>query len=292
MDMKDLRGTRGLIAAIALMIIFVGVAVSFVQLNGNVARGISPEYNELAQYEAPNNLASWVYDFRGFDTLIETGVIYVGAVVSVLAIGRGIVRVKDVEGEAPMAQTSLDFNVENVNVILKYFGLPVIMLIVAYGILVLTGASTSGGGGFQCGVIISSAYLLGMVLYGKKNPLNLGKKFLIGLGSVGWALYALLGLPGYLATGYWQYNVGSDLWSSGLIPNVSGFTSVVPDILRQIFGDPFRILLVLSDGTFASTSGIVPLINIGEAFNVIGALGLIFLVFVYGWHDSEEGKSE
>jgi hypothetical protein len=35
----------------------------------------------------------------------------------------------------------------------------------------------------------------------------------------------------------------------------------------------------------------VPLINIGEAFNVIGAIGLIFLVFAYGYTD-EEGKSK
>ncbi len=291
MDSKALKGSRGIIAVIALMIIFVGISTSLLQLNGNVARGISPEYNELAPYQAPNNLASWVYDYRGFDTLIETGVIYVGAMVSVLAIGRGIVRSKSVEGEEPVAQSSLDFKVSSLNVILKYFGVPVVILLAAYSLLVLTGASTSGGGGFQSGVIFSSAFLLGMIFYGKKNPLNLGKKFLIGLGGLGWALYALLGLPGYLTTGYWQYNVGADLWSSGLIPNVEGFSAVVPDIMRQVFGDPFRLLLVLSDGTYASSAGLVPLINIGEAFNVIGAIGLIFLVFAYGWHDNEEGKS-
>jgi multisubunit Na+/H+ antiporter MnhB subunit len=291
MESKALKGSRGIIAVIALMIIFVGVSTSLLQLNGNVARGISPEYNALAPYEAPNNLASWVYDYRGFDTLIETGVIYVGALVSVLAIGRGIVRTKGVAEEAPVAQSSMDFHVSSLNVILKYFGIPVIILIVAYSLLVLTGAATSGGGGFQCGVIFSSAFLLGMIFYGKKNPLNLSKKFLIGIGGFGWALYALLGLPGYLVTGYWQYNVGADLWSSGLISGVSGMSAVVPDIMRQIFGDPFRILLVLSDGTYASTAGIVPLINIGEAFNVIGAIGLIFLVFAYGYTD-EEGKSK
>ncbi len=288
MDSKGLKGSRGIIAVIALMIVFVGVSTSLLQLNGNVARGISPEYNELAPYEAPNNLASWVYDYRGFDTLIETGVIYVGALVSVLAIGRGIVRVKGVEGDAPVAPSSMEFNVSTLNVILKYFGVPVIILLVAYALLVLTGAATSGGGGFQCGVIFSSAYLLGMIFYGRKNPLNLSKKFLIAIGGLGWSIYALLGLPGYLTTGYWQYNVGADLWTSGVIPGVDGMTAVVPDILRQLFGDPFRLLLVMSDGTYASTAGIVPLINIGEAFNVIGAICLIFLVFVYGWNDEEE----
>jgi len=285
METSELKGAKGIVAVIALFIIFVGVMTSFMQLNGNVARGISPEYNSLAFRQAPNNLASWVYDFRGFDTLIETGVIYVGAVVSVLAIGRGIVKVNGVREEDPVPQTSLDFKTESIPVILKYFGLPAIMLVVSYGLLVVTGASTSGGGGFQCGVIVSSAYLLGMVFYGKKNPLNLGKKFLIGLGSVGWATYALCGLPGYLTTNYWQYNVGTDIWSA-----YPGFPGAVPEMLRQIFGDPFRLALTLQEGTFNSTAGLVPIINLGEAFNVIGAIGLIFLVFVYGWSDSEEGK--
>jgi len=138
----------------------------------------------------------------------------------------------------------------------------------------VTGVATSGGGGFQCGVIISSAYLLSVIMFGKHNPMNLNRKFLVAIGSFGWALYALLGLPGYLTTGYWQYNVGTDLW--GLVS--SAWTSV--------FGDPFRLALTLQEGTFYSTSGIVPLINLGEAFNVIGAIGLIFFAFIYGWSDA------
>jgi multisubunit Na+/H+ antiporter MnhB subunit len=282
MDMKEMRGSRGVLAAVALLIIFIGVTVAFVQLNGNVARGISPEYNRLAHLQQPNSLSAWVYDWRGFDTLIETGVIYVGAIVSVLVIGRGLVRMKQVEGEEPVPQTSLDLKVGSVNAILKYFIFPVVILLAAYGILIVTGAATSGGGGFQCGVVVASAYLIGIVFFGKKNPLNFRQKFLIAIGGFGWALYALLGLPGYLVTGYWQYNVGTDLWSS-----VAGFPGQIPGILHTIFGDPFRLALVLKEGTFYSTAGIVPLINIGEAFNVIGAICLIFLVFIYGWSDTQ-----
>ncbi|MCQ5377790.1 MAG: hypothetical protein NO516_07060, partial [Candidatus Methanomethylicia archaeon] len=194
------------------------------------------------------------------------------------------VRIQGIKTEDPAPQKELDVKPGTISVILKYFGLPVLMLTVAYGLLVVTSATTSGGGGFQCGVIISSAYLLGIALYGKKNPLQLGKKFLIGLGSIGWATYALLGLPGYLTTGYWQYNVGADLWSG-----MSGFTAV-PEAIRSAFGDPFRLALVLQEGTFESSAGLVPLMNIGEAFNVIGALGLIFLVFVYGWSEDKEGS--
>ncbi|MGB9879456.1 MAG: hypothetical protein ACPLRM_01720, partial [Anaerolineae bacterium] len=65
MEIKELRGIKGIVAAIALLIIFFGVFSSFLQLEGNVARGISEEYNKLAYRMAPNNLASWVYDYRG-----------------------------------------------------------------------------------------------------------------------------------------------------------------------------------------------------------------------------------
>jgi energy-converting hydrogenase B subunit I len=144
----------------------------------------------------------------------------------------------------------------------------------------VTGVATSGGGGFQCGVIISSAYLLSVIMFGKNNPMNFTKKFLVAIGSFGWALYALLGLPGFITTGYWQYNVGTNLWN------------LVPSVWSSIFGDPFRLILTLQEGTFYSSAGIVPLINLGEAFNVIGAIGLIFFAFIYGWNDATSDQAE
>lgn len=287
MDIKELKGIRGIIAAIALVIIFAGVLSSFMQLDGNVTRGISEEYNKLAYRVAPNNLASWVYDYRGFDTLIETGVIYVGAVVSVLVLGRGLVGLKGVDDEERVVAEPMDLKTETMPVLLKYFALPVVILLVSYGLLVVTGASTSGGGGFQCGVIVASAYLLSVVIYGKRSPFNLKKKTLIAFGAFGWGLYTMLGLPGYLTTNYWQYNVGADLWSW-----VPSFPGSVPEVLRTVFGEPFKLALELKEGVFYATSGIIPLINIGEAFNVIGAICLIFFAFIYGWSDLEEGSGK
>jgi multisubunit Na+/H+ antiporter MnhB subunit len=274
MDMNDLKGGRGIIAVMALAIITVGLFAALFDLNGNVRSGISPIYNALAFLQAPNSLSMWVYDWRGFDTLIETGVIYVGAVVSVMVIGRGVVRMAADEGQPPIVSTPLQLKTESIPVILKYFAFPTAILLTAYGIMVVTGVATSGGGGFQCGVIISSAYLLSVIMFGKHSPMNFTKKFLVAMGSFGWALYALLGLPGFITTQYWQYNVGTDLWG------------LVPSIWSSVFGDPFRLTLTLQEGTFYSSAGIVPLINLGEAFNVIGAIGLIFFAFIYGWNDA------
>jgi energy-converting hydrogenase B subunit H len=274
MDTQDLKGTRGILAIVALLVIAVGLFASLFELNGAVSRGISPIYNALAFLQAPNSLAMWVYDWRGFDTLIETGVIYVGAVVSVMVIGRGIVRMTANEGEPPMVTPSLQLKTDSLPIILKYFALPTAILLTAYGIMVVTGVATSGGGGFQCGVIISSAYLFSVILFGKKNPMNFTKKFLITIGSAGLALYVLLGLPGFITTGFWQYNIGTDLWG------------LVAPVWSNIFGDPFRLTLSLQEGTFYSTSGLATLTSLAEAFNVIGAIGIIFLAFIYGWSDA------
>jgi multisubunit Na+/H+ antiporter MnhB subunit len=280
MDMNDLKGSRGILAVVALVVITVGLFTALFDLNGNVSPGISPIYNALAFLQAPNSLSMWVYDWRGFDTLIETGVIYVGAIVSVMVIGRGVVKMTANEGEPPVVSPPLSLKTESLPIILKYFALPTAILLTAYGIMIVTGVATSGGGGFQCGVIIASAYLLSVIMFGKNNPMNFTKKFLVAIGSLGWALYALLGLPGFIMTQYWQYNVGTDLWN------------LVPGIWSTIFGDPFRLALTLQEGTFYSTSGIVPLINLGEALNVIGAIGLIFFAFIYGWSDATSDQPE
>jgi len=280
MDTNDLKGSRGILAVVALTVITVGLFVALLDLNGNVSPGISPIYNALAFLQAPNSLSMWVYDWRGFDTLIETGVIYVGAIVSVMVIGRGVVRMTADEGQPPVVSPPLLLKTESLPIILKYFALPTAILLTAYGIMIVTGVATSGGGGFQCGVIISSAYLLSIIMFGKKNPMNFTKKFLVAIGSFGWALYALLGLPGFIATQYWQYNVGTDLWN------------LVPSLWSTVFGDPFRLAISLQEGTFYSSAGIVPLINLGEVFNVIGAIGLIFFAFIYGWSDAASDQAE
>lgn len=280
MDPRELRGRRGVLAVIALLIISFGLFSSLEKLTGNVNPGISRIYNILAYLVAPNNLATWVYDWRGFDTLIETGVIYVGAVVSALVIGRGVVQMRHYSEEPPVTSPPLEYKTESLTIILRYLGLPAAILLLSYGIMVVTGSSTSGGGGFQCGVIMTSAYLLAAIFYGKDNPIRFGKRFLVGIGAVGLGGYALLGLPGFLATGYWQYNIGTDVWG------------LVSPILHSLFGDPFRLSLTLQEGVFYSTPGIVPLINIAEAFNVVGAIGLIYFAFLYGWSEPIEEEKK
>jgi multisubunit Na+/H+ antiporter MnhB subunit len=174
----------------------------------------------------------------------------------------------------------LQLKTDSLPIILRYFALPTAILLTAYGIMVVTGVATSGGGGFQCGVIISSAYLFSIILFGKNNPMNFTKKFFIVMGSFGLALYVLLGVPGFIATGFWQYNVGTDLW---------GF---VAPAWSSVFGDPFALALTLEEGTFYSTSGLATLTSLSEAFNVIGAIGIIFLAFIYGWSDTLNDKAK
>lgn len=277
-----IRGARPVLAAIAVAIIAAALSLGLVKLSGNVKPGVSAVYNSLAYLVAPNNLATWVYDWRGFDTLMESVVIYVGAFVAVLALGRGVVKLRqfqEVEQYESRSLPILDFPVEELSMILRLFGVPTALLIMVYAIYVVTGSSTSGGGGFQCGVILSSAYLLAALLYGRKgSPIQFSPRFMVGLACAGLAGYILLGFPGLASTGYFLYNVGADVWH------------IAPAILKTIFGDPWALKLALAEGTFISSPGIIPLINVSEAFNVIGALTLLYFAFLYGW--AEEGSKQ
>ena len=276
-----IRGVRPIAAAIAVAVIAAALSLGLVKLSGNVKPGVSAVYNSLAYLVAPNNLATWVYDWRGFDTLIESVVIYVGAFVAVLALGRGVVKLKQFQ-EAEQYESSrslpiLDFPLEELCIILKLFGVPTAILVMTYAIFIVTGSSTSGGGGFQCGVILSSAYLLAALLYGRQGtPIKFTPRFMVGLACAGLAGYTLLGFPGLVTTGYFLYNVGADVWK------------IAPPIVKAIFGNPWALKLTLAEGTFISSPGIIPLINISEAFNVIGALTLLYFAFLYGW--TEEGS--
>ncbi len=277
-----IRGARPVLAAVAVAVIAASLSIGLLKLSGNVKPGVSAVYNSLAYLVAPNNLATWVYDWRGFDTLIESVVIYVGAFVAVLTLGRGVVKLRqfqEVEQYESRSLPILDFPVDELCVILRLFGVPTAILVITYAIFVVTGSSTSGGGGFQCGVILSSAYLLAALLYGRKeNPIQFSPCFMIGLACAGLAGYTLLGFPGLASTGYFLYNVGADVWH------------IAPAILKAIFGDPWALKIVLAEGTFISSPGLIPLINVSEAFNVIGALTLLYFAFLYGW--TEEGSKE
>jgi len=277
----DIKALRGIIAVVAIGIVAAAVSIALVNMTGKVNPGVSQLYNSLAYLVAPNNLATWVYDWRGFDTLIESLVIYVGSFGSVLALGRGIVKLKEYSEketyEGAAEPRPLDTSEVSLPVILRLFGVPAAILVTAYAIFVVTGSSTSGGGGFQCGVILSSAYLLAAILYGRKYmPLKFTPRFMVGLACAGMAGYTLLGFPGLVTTGYFLYNVGADVWK------------IAPPIVKAIFGLPWMLKLELAEGVFFSSPGTIPPINVSEAFNVAGCLILLFFAFLYGWSEGEK----
>jgi len=296
--------TAGLIV-IALALVSALTAVGDVDVS--VRRGVSTGYNYLARTLAPNNTANWVYDYRSFDTCLESMIIYLGCFVSILALGRGIIKMRGYrESERYEEDTLLPKEAEDTRptLILRYFGLPAAMLTTAYGIYVVTGGHMSGGGGFQSGVIISTAFLLACLVYGRKeNPFRFTRRFLVKLASIGMAGYALLTVPGLILTGYALYNVGANIWGGpyvqGLVTAESFPAGQDPSarmnlypapLVQTIFGGPWVLQLHLNEAPydFFITPGTVPYINLAEGFNVTGAISLIILVFLLGWREEEE----
>jgi len=313
-DFERYRDLRLMMAAAGLVVIAIALATALMSVgdvNVAVRRGVSTGYNYLVRTLAPNNTANWVYDYRGFDTCLESMIIYLGAFASVLTLGRGIIKMRgyrEREGYEKEALLPREAEDTKPTLILRYFGLPAAMLTTAYGIYVVTGGHMSGGGGFQSGVIISTAFLLACLVYGRKeNPFRFRRAFLVKLASVGMAGYALLAVPGLILTGYALYNVGANIWGGPYIqglgvtysfpagpanpyPPDPGVSMSLYPLVQAVVGGPWILHLWLSEvpSDLYITPGTVPYINLAEGFNVTGAISLIILVFLLGWREEEE----
>ena len=90
-DLRLIMATAGLVV-IAIALISALTAVGDVDIT--IRRGVSTGYNYLTRTLAPNNTANWVYDWRGFDTCLESMIIYLGCFASLLTLGRGIIRMR------------------------------------------------------------------------------------------------------------------------------------------------------------------------------------------------------
>ncbi|MCL2157176.1 MAG: cation:proton antiporter, partial [Methanobrevibacter sp.] len=111
--------------------------------------------------------------------------------------------------------------------ILKLFALPVSFIIICLGVLTILGGHITPGGGFQGGAMIAAAVILCVIVYGvKDSPIKFSHGFISAIESIGALGYVFLGLAGLLFSGFFLYNIGSDIYN------------IVPQIIVNIFHYP------------------------------------------------------
>lgn len=190
------RGYTLLAAVVALMIISVLLATvlglpSFGAGNAPTLNEVSRRYNEqgLAETGAVNNVAGMILDYRAFDTLGESNVLFI-AVCSVFLL----LRVKlDSEGRITPEQRDAAENDRRFepheDTILQRMADVLVPVVLLFGMYVVVNGHLSPGGGFSGGAVMGA----GLILYLNAHGYTGTRRFrLFGYGAFKWITFAAL----------------------------------------------------------------------------------------------------
>lgn len=170
---------------------------------------VSDYYIEHAVSEcnSPNMVTAVIVDYRAFDTMFETTVMFLAglAVIMILAnhpkrriiVPARIKRYSRMTGEPVYRTVNKDVMISVIQA-----------LILIYAIYVLFHGEVSLGGGFQAGALIGMTYLLDVMVVRREKPLfRLTKYRAAGIAGLGPFIYALAGVLTMAGGGlYLEYN--------------------------------------------------------------------------------------
>ncbi len=170
---------------------------------------VSDHYIEHAidECNSPNMVTAVIVDYRAFDTMFETTVMFLAGLAVILITAnrpkkryRAINEIRRIDPRTgkPVYRT--------VNKDVTVSVIQALMLI--YAVYVLFHGEVSLGGGFQAGALIGMTYLLDVMVCKRKKPLFRMSKFRAGaLAGLGPFIYALTGLASIIGGGlYLEYN--------------------------------------------------------------------------------------
>ena len=140
--------------------------------------------NTLSDSHVPNVVTSVLADYRSFDTMFETGVVFV-ALIAII----GILRRRKSDG--PKSRKKDPYNMFIVRVACRLMT-PFMQL---FGLYVLAHGHYSPGGGFQGGVILGASFILLALAFDSNEALKkYSEKWIILTGAIGVLIFAGTGL--------------------------------------------------------------------------------------------------
>jgi multicomponent Na+:H+ antiporter subunit B len=148
--------------------------------------------------DIPNAVTAVLASYRGFDTLGETGVVFVAGLAVALLLGFGERSLTAgrtrVPGAQPVATGPREGAKGDHHVILRVVSKVLIPLIALYALYVQFHGEYSAGGGFQAGVTMAVAIILYSLIFGINAALDaVPAVFARGLAAVGLIIYAGVG---------------------------------------------------------------------------------------------------
>ena len=170
---------------------------------------VSDYYIEHAIEEcnSPNMVTAVIVDYRAFDTMFETTVMFLAGVAVVLIMAnKPRRRIPSPESFRRTRRTSGRPIYETINKDAMISIIEPIILI--YAMYVLFHGEVSLGGGFQAGALIGMTYLLDVMAVRRDRPImNLPKFMSAAIAGLGPFMYALTGIICFIGGGlYLEYN--------------------------------------------------------------------------------------
>jgi energy-converting hydrogenase B subunit I len=142
--------------------------------------------------------------------------------------------------------------------ILKLFVFPASIILICYGALTVLGGHITPGGGFQGGAIMAAGLIFCLIVYGvERSPIKFSHNFMASIESIGALGYIFLGLAGLFASGFFLYNLGTDLYH------------IIPPVIQNIFDYPDPL-----------HAGIIPYLNFVVGLKVLVGLSAVVITFL------------
>ena len=151
---------------------------------------LSPYYitKTLIDTAVPNMVTSVLADYRGFDTMFETAVIFTAGM-AVIAILRRV-RLAD-RCDLPEPYT---ISAGYQDTIIRFISRQLVPFIQLFALYVVAHGHHSPGGGFQGGVILGASFILLAITYDMDLLLQrVNEKWTVFLGNIGVLIYAGIG---------------------------------------------------------------------------------------------------
>lgn len=215
MDKKTKKIAAGLVVVILLTAI-VGVKAGswlpYIGSHGSPANSyLSPYYilNAMKDTHANNIVTAVLADYRGFDTLFETCVLFLSGIATlmILSTKKRVVRKPKHEPWMTKAEAANHHSSYGGTVLQASFRLivPVVML---YGVYVLFHGELSLGGGFQAGALVACAYLLDRIMPSFSTRLGEAREEkMVIVAGLGVFIYAFTGiLPMLFGGNFLEYS--------------------------------------------------------------------------------------
>lgn len=234
---------KHLIGVLLVIVLTAGISLEIGRVLPTIGALDTPANGEVSDYyiehavretASPNLVTAVLADYRGFDTLFETCVLFLSGVVVCMTL-------LSPKGSAakPAKQKNLRQESKSAFDVASRLVIPILVI---YAVYVLLHGEISLGGGFQAGALLACAYLLDRITPGKGMYLpRLRTESTLLLGGAGAFLYVLTGMLCMIGGGnFLEYGhlplpqEGTELHSIGILMIEAGVTVCVMAVIIQI----------------------------------------------------------